>query len=222
MEKFNLYKEIFHPSWIEPLREAGCLDELDAIISYLDLLYESTTVFPRKAEVFRVFKNDYKNAKVVLLGQDPYHSIHNGHPDACGYSFLTENKYQPPSLKNMFKELCNDVPRAIQTDISNYNFISWVEQGVLMLNTALTVESGKANSHALVWKTWSEKLIAYLVENRKDIVWILLGKQAEKMLQDYECRKVIAAHPSPLAGGKFFGSKIYSKTNDLLTTKIKW
>ena len=222
MSDFNLYKEIFHPTWIEPLREAGCLDQLDSIIPHMDILYENSIVYPIKEQVFRVFQGDYHDVKVILLGQDPYHSVHNGKPDACGLSFLTENGYVPPSLHNMYTELANDIPGVIGSDSKDYNFTKWIDQGVIMLNTALTVEAGRAGSHILIWHVWTQKLIKYLTVNRQDIVWILLGRYAEKALGNYECRKIIAAHPSPLAGGRFFGSRIYSKTNELLTKKINW
>lgn len=221
----SLYKEIFHESWLKPLKDAGCLDQLDFIIPHMDVLYENTIVYPIKELVFRAFKGNYRDVRVVLLGQDPYHSVHNGVPDACGLSFVTENGYVPPSLENMFKELCNDHEAAKNVskyNVQNYPFMEWANNGVLLLNTLLTVEAGKPNSHANIWKIWSKKLIDYLVDNRPDLVWILLGKQAERLLEKHDCRKVIAAHPSPLAGGRFFGSKVYSKANDLLTEKINW
>jgi uracil-DNA glycosylase len=218
--------ETIFETWLGPLTEAGCIDLLDGILSQLDLLYENTTVYPIKENVFRAFRGTpYQSTKAILLGQDPYHSIHKGKIDACGFSFLTENGYYPPSLKNMYKELQHESSRwpkvstdrahkditkqddlkpgvpaglACNTSIENYDFAKWTNE-VLMLNTYLTV-----------------------VQNRKDIVLILLGKKAEEALSLYDCKKVIAAHPSPLAGGAFFNSRIYSRTNELLENKINW
>jgi uracil-DNA glycosylase len=241
--------ETIFETWLGPLTEAGCIDLLDGILSQLDLLYENTTVYPIKENVFRAFRGTpYQSTKAILLGQDPYHSIHKGKIDACGFSFLTENGYYPPSLKNMYKELQHESSRwpkvstdrahkditkqddlkpgvpaglACNTSIENYDFAKWTNE-VLMLNTYLTVEEGKPNSHMSVWLAWTARLTKYLVQNRKDIVWILLGKKAEEALSLYDCKKVIAAHPSPLAGGAFFNSRIYSRTNELLENKINW
>lgn len=226
----TIHNDLF-PKWIDDLREAKCLELLDDILPKLDILYENTTVYPLKPKVFRVFKRVApKSVKVIILGQDPYHSFHNGMPDACGYSFLTENRYYPPSLKNMFKELqedenatTRDVKGALKRYlIENYPFDEWIQQGVLMLNTALTVEDGLPGSHFKIWERWSERLIKHLVNTYPDIVWILLGNKAQACLRNYDCRKVEATHPSPLAGGKFFGSRIYSKTNELLRVPIVW
>ena len=223
-----LYPKIFG-KWFDILEQANCLELLDHILPSLDTLYENSTVYPIRAQVFRVFNSDPMKLKVVILGQDPYHSMHKGKPDACGYSFLTENGYIPPSLVNMFIELNTDrdalrIPGYwnYKDKVELYPFKNWVEQGVMMLNTAFTVESGKPGSHLLIWREFSSRLIKQLVHGHKELVWVLLGNKAQDLLKAYDCRKVIAAHPSPLAQGKFFGSKIYSRTNELLTDPIKW
>lgn len=230
MEQNNklLYGKMFK-QWFETLEDAGCLELLDSILPNMDLLIENTTVYPVKDKVFRAFKGDPIDVKVIILGQDPYHSIHAGKPDACGYSFLTENGYTPPSLINMFIELTTDLDAErlpgywnYRDDVSLYPFTKWVDQGVMMLNTALTVEAGKPGSHLLIWREFSSRLIKYLCNVHKDIVWVLLGNKAQDLLKNYDVKKVQAAHPSPLAQGKFFGSKIYSRTNELLTNTIKW
>ncbi len=237
-----LYLSLFQ-EWFDDLEEAKCLELLDSILPSLDVLYENTTVFPLIKNVFRVFNSNPKDIKVILLGQDPYHSVHpeiyrdsTGKlskgvpvPDACGYSFLTENGYAPPSLINMFIELTKDTSASRIPGYQNYNgkpeqypFNKWVEQGVMMLNTALTVEKNKPGSHLLIWREFSSRLIKHLVNKYPNLVWILLGNKAQDLLKPYDCKKVEAYHPSPLAGGKFFGSNIYSKTNELLTNPIKW
>lgn len=223
-----LYLSLFQ-EWFDDLDKAGCLDLLDSILPGLDVLYENTTVFPEIGKVFRVFNSKPQDIKVILLGQDPYHSMHYGKPDACGYSFITENNYSPPSLINLFIELSTDPGvkkfpefHSYRDKVHKYPFNKWVEQGVMLLNTALTVEKDKPGSHLLIWREFSSRLIKHLVKNYPNIVWILLGNKAQDLLKPYDCKKVEAYHPSPLAGGKFFGSQIYSKTNELLTTPIKW
>lgn len=223
----EVYKILF-PDWISIFTDSGCLDMLDYMLPELDTLYENSLVFPSKKKVFRAFGMKPEDVRVVILGQDPYHSMHYGQPDACGYSFLTENGYIPPSLENMFKELQSDDttknpgngkhPHTPQ----NYPYFNWIKQGIMMLNVALTVECGLPGSHSKFWNPWSMKLIKGMVEDYPDIVWVLLGNNAQKCLANYDCKKVKAVHPSPLAGGKFFGSKIYSRTNELLNEPIIW
>ncbi len=223
-----LYPALFG-KWFDRLQDSGCLDLLDSILPSMDTLYENTTVYPKSTQVFRVFKMDPDNLKVIILGQDPYHSKHNGQPDACGFSFLTENGYTPPSLVNMYIELTKDTDALripghwnYKDKVDIYPFTKWIEQGVMMLNTAFTVEEGKPGSHLLIWREFSSRLIKYLATTHKDVVWILLGNKAQDLLKSYDVKKIEAVHPSPLAGGKFFGSKIYSRTNELLTDKINW
>lgn len=236
-------KEIFK-TWYEPLLKAKCINLLDAMLPQMDILYENTNVYPYKNNVFRVFMEPYDKIKVIILGQDPYHSSHiktylgtdnvakfgEMTPDACGLSFITENGFFPPSLKRLYKELQDDKEAfedgnrssaVNRTLIQNYDFSNWPNQGIMMLNTALTVEAGLPGSHMTFWKEWSNRLVYYLTLHRKDVVWVLLGKYAQDMLKNYDCRKVEAAHPSPLARG-FPGSRIYSRTNELLKNKIIW
>jgi uracil-DNA glycosylase len=225
----EVYKKLF-PHWIDVFTDCGCIDLLDYILPELDVLYENSTVYPIKQKVFRVFKTKPSDIKVVILGQDPYHSTHNGKADACGLSFLTENGYYPPSLKNMYTELQHEssrlgikaVNQAYNTSIENYNFNKWIHQGVFMLNTALTVEQGKPGSHLKFWNKFSTTLIEYMIFEYPEIVWILLGAKAQGCLKGYNCNKVEAVHPSPLAGTGFRGSKIYSRANSMLKDPINW
>lgn len=228
-----MYKEIFL-DWEPHLNKAKCIELLDEIIPQMDVLYENTTVYPTRKRVFRAFNElPFEKVKVVLLGQDPYHSTHKGIPNACGLSFLTETGFIPPSLRNMYKELLSDVdalklptpkyPLKPYT-VNNYPFHRWVSEGVLLLNTALTVEAGNPGSHMKFWRQFTCNLIDYLMNSRPDIVWISLGMKAYDILHPYDgvSKIVYAAHPSPLSSSKFFGSKIYSRTNALLTKPICW
>lgn len=223
-----MYSEIFQ-TWVEPLTKARCIELLDEMLLHLDVLYENRIVYPTKDNIFRAFRETpYNETKVILLGQDPYHDTYKGIPNACGLSFITESGYTPPSLKRMFIELESDdtLKRAGNNKnpytAQNYPFKDWTKQGVLMLNSYLTVERGSPCSHHKVWETWTSRLIKYLVETRPDIVWLLLGRHAQELLKDYDCKKVESIHPSPFTGNAFFNSKIYSRVNSLLENKITW
>jgi uracil-DNA glycosylase len=237
IQNSTIYEKIFK-DWTTPLDEAGCLVILDELLPKLDILYENRIVYPRREQVFRAFNElPFNDVKVVLLGQDPYHSVHNNVPDACGLSFITENGYVPPSLANIHKELMDDLDAfkakpdghkmydAHKFGVQNYPFTRWVNEGVLMLNTALTVEAGQPGSHIKLWEEFTSKVIKYLAENRNDIVWLILGAKAYSCIEEYKgtIKAVIAAHPSPLARGAFFGSKVFSKINRILEDRaIEW
>ena len=193
---------------------------LDDVIGRLDILYKDCTVYPEKQKVFRIFQEvSPENVKVIFLGQDPYPGIYNDEPSACGRAFATENGYLNPSLKNLFKELQDDLGIKI-IDNKEYSLDAWVDDGVFLLNTALTVEKGLAGSHLKLWEQFSKEFIVNF-SKEFDVVWVLLGKKAQQWDKYIINGNVISApHPSPLAGGKFFGSKIFSKINNF--KEIKW
>jgi uracil-DNA glycosylase len=160
----------------------------------------------------------------VILGQDPYHGAGQAH----GLSFsVKDNISIPPSLKNIFKELNSDLN--IDKPYSG-NLTSWALEGVLLLNSSLTVESNKPNSHQNIgWKFFTDKVIEVL-GNKKDMVYILWGKNAQlkkSLINTQENLIIESAHPSPFSADKgFFGSKPFSRTNDYLIDKgngpINW
>lgn len=133
----------------------------------------------------------------------PYPGFYNNLPSACGRAFATENGYLNPSLKNLLKELKEDMG----IEETDYSLQPWVDKGVLLLNTSLTVEAGKPGSHIELWKPFMKSLIP----NIKGKTWILLGRDAQSWEPYIDGTIIKAAHPSPLARGKFFGSKIFSK-----------
>ena len=155
----------------------------------------------------------------MILGQDPYHGAGQAH----GLSFsVKDNISLPPSLKNIFKELSSDLK--IKIPISG-NLTSWALEGVLLLNSSLTVESNNPNSHQNIgWKFFTDKVIEVL-GNKKDMVYILWGKNAQlkkSLINTQENLVIESAHPSPFSADKgFFGSKPFSKTNDYLIDKGK-
>ena len=207
-------------------------DELNApyftqLVSFLQKEYNHKTIFPDQSQIFRALNEcPFDKVKVVILGQDPYHtkSMANG---LC-FSVPSEVKKLPPSLKNIFKELQSDIGGDLRLsgDLS-----SWAEQGVLLLNTVLTVEEGKADSHAgKGWETFTDAVLRALNHSKQHVVYVLWGSKAilKAAFLNQEKNAVLKApHPSPLSSYRgFFDSKPFSKTNDYLKSKsiteISW
>lgn len=177
--------------------------------------YKTKICYPEYDNIFNALRyTDYDEVKVVILGQDPYHGIGEAH----GLSFsVRDNIKRPPSLNNIFKELYNDLGI-----IRNHNDLTpWANQGVLLLNSIMTVEKDKALSHkGKGWEIFTDNIIRYLNEREKPIVFILWGSYArsKKDLITNKSHYILeAVHPSPLSAySGFFGSKPFSKTNEIL------
>jgi uracil-DNA glycosylase len=173
------------------------------------------TIFPPGAKIFSAFDyTSFDNVKVVLLGQDPYH----GPGQAHGLSFSVPDGIKPPpSLMNMFKELHTDCGIPIP---KKGNLEKWARQGVLLLNATLTVQANMAGSHqGKGWEKFTDAVIKTISDKKKGVVFLLWGNFAKKKAELIDQSKhfvLTAAHPSPLAGGAFFGCKHFSKTNELL------
>ncbi|WP_208991264.1 uracil-DNA glycosylase [Pseudovibrio sp. Tun.PSC04-5.I4] len=174
------------------------------------------TIFPPKAECYAAFEAaPLKDVRVVILGQDPYH----GEGQAHGLSFsVREGVKLPPSLRNIYKELESDLGIA---PASHGCLTQWAEQGVLLLNTSLSVEEAKAGSHAKKgWAPFTDAAIKGLSEARENLVFILWGAHAQKKLDLIDCEKhfvLMSVHPSPLSAHRgFFGSAPFSKSNSYL------
>ena len=183
---------------------------------FLKEQYGTATVYPPKDEIWTAFEHTaFRDVKVVILGQDPYH----GPGQAHGLSFSVKKGVKiPPSLRNMFKELVEDIGCEKPGDGT---LTKWADQGVMMLNTALTVRQGEAHSHrGKGWETFTDQVIRKLSERREPVIFVLWGKpaQTKKGLIDLDRHDVIEApHPSPLSARRgFFGSRPYSKVNSLL------
>ena len=216
---------MFHNDWDEVLKDEINKEYFKELLKNVNVLYEKKVIFPPKEDVFNAFRLSYKDVKVVILGQDPYHGIGEAH----GFAFSTLNTKLPPSLKNIYKELYDDL--GIQKDYSNGNLFPWVKQGVMLLNTGLTVEKDKPNSHKdLGWHTFTDAVIQKLNEREDPIVFILWGNNARAKKQYITNKRhlvIESAHPSPFsARNGFFGSKPFSKTNEFLEkngkSKIRW
>ncbi len=182
-------------------------------------------VYPPGQLIFNAFiLSPFSELKVVLLGQDPYHSAGQAH----GLCFsVLHGVVSPPSLKNIFKEIKTD----LNVDAPTHgNLESWAKQGILLLNASLTVNAGEANSHANCgWHTFTDAVIQKISDEKSGIVFILWGNfaRAKKSLVDTSKHFVLeAAHPSPFSVKAFFGCKHFSKTNALLKqqgkTEIDW
>lgn len=173
------------------------------------------TIYPREKDMFRAFEmTPYDQVKVVILGQDPYHE----EGQANGLAFSVNNGIKaPPSLQNIFKELQNDMGGRLRT---NTDLSDWAEQGVLLLNSSLSVIEGKANSMSKVWEPFTDNIIEILNKKEDPIVFVLWGNNAKrkKKLIDGSHHCIIeSAHPSPLSAYRgFLGSKPFSKINQNL------
>jgi uracil-DNA glycosylase len=199
------------------------------IISELKTAYSSQNVniFPAKEEVFNAFKQcDFNQVKVVILGQDPYPTA--GHAHGLSFSVRKHVKPFPKSLNNIFKSLSNDLNQLppVHGDLTH-----WAQQGVLLLNSVLTVEEGKPDSHkGIGWEEFTNSVIHKLSNEKQHLVFLLWGAkaQAKRGLIDHSKHLVLeAVHPSPLSAYRgFFDCKHFSKTNDYLNknqiSTIKW
>lgn len=188
--------------------------------------YGSRRIYPDMFDIFNALHlTPYASVKVVILGQDPYHGAGQAH----GLSFSVKPGVPaPPSLQNMFKELQDDLGCTIP---DNGYLVRWAEQGVLLLNTVLTVREATPNSHkGMGWEKFTDRVIYHLNQREQPIVFILWGSHAQQKIQLITNRHhfvIRSVHPSPLSSYRgFFGSKPYSRTNEFLksigSTEIDW
>ena len=215
-------------TWKEALAEEKQQPYFQEILRYVAQERESgQVVYPPQADVFNAFRyTEFKDVRVVILGQDPYHGPNQAH----GLCFsVLPGINPPPSLKNMYKELARDIDGF---QVPNHGLLTpWTEQGVLLLNTVLTVQQGNAHSHSKIgWEQFTDKVIAQLNEHRSGIVFLLWGSHAQKKGSFIDTTKhfvLKTTHPSPLSAHRgFLGSDHFSKTNELLIqqgyTPINW
>ncbi|MCT7497838.1 uracil-DNA glycosylase [Aliarcobacter cryaerophilus] len=188
----------------------------------IDKRYETTTVFPEKQNIFKAFYlTKLDNLKVVILGQDPYH----GFGQAQGLAFSTPaNIKNPPSMQNILKEIQSDLGK--KSICEDGDLTPWAKQGVLLLNTILTVEEAKPKSHHnLGWEVFTDNIIKYISDNCEDTIFILWGSPAiskTKLIDRKKHHILTAPHPSPLSSYRgFFGCKHFSQTNNILKSLNK-
>lgn len=202
--------------WDLILEEEFKKDYFYKLLCDVNKVYREKTVFPKKEEVFNAFRyTPYKNLKVVILGQDPYHGV----GEAEGLSFSVPlNIKKPPSLVNIFKELNDDLKVPIPSSGSLH---SWAKDGVLLLNAVLTViKDSPASMRNMGWETFTDEVIKIINEKMEPVVFILWGSFArskKKYITNPIHLVIESAHPSPLSAyNGFFGSKPFSKTNNFL------
>lgn len=203
--------------WDDVLRDEFSKPYYLNLRSFLKKEYSSYTIFPDMYDIFNALKyTSFNDTKVVIIGQDPYH----GKGQAHGLCFSVKPGIEPPpSLKNIFTELENDIGIKIP---EHYGYLtSWAKQGVLMLNSVLTVREGLANSHrGKGWEIFTDRVIYELNNKSTPVVFILWGASARKkgeLITNEKHRKLVTVHPSPLSAyGGFFGCKHFSKTNEIL------
>lgn len=215
-------------NWDLILKEEFDKDYFNKLKNFVEDEYSKHTCFPQKDEIFNALKlTPPEKVKVVILGQDPY--INEGQAHGLAFSVKEEWAKFPPSLKNVYKEIGDDL--GVPAIGCNRNLTSWAEQGVLLLNTSLTVRAGESNSHSgKGWEIFTDTIIEYLGKNREHIVYLLWGNNAISKKHLINCDKnlvLTAAHPSPLSANRgFFGCKHFSKTNNYLKEngleEIKW
>jgi uracil-DNA glycosylase len=188
---------------------------------FIDSKYTTTTVYPPKEKIFNAFSLcKYDELKVVILGQDPYHNPNQ----AQGLAFSTPSTIQnPPSMQNILKEIKSDIGA---TTCNDGDLTSWAKQGVLLINTILTVERNLPKSHQKIgWEIFTDNIIKHISNNKEQIIFLLWGAPAIKKAKLINADKhyiLTAPHPSPLSAYRgFFGCKHFSKTNEILKSLDK-
>ncbi len=205
--------------WDEILKDEYSKDYFINMLKYLQVEYKKKEIFPPKKDVFRAMRlTDYDDIKVVIIGQDPYH----GTGEAEGLSFsVRDGIRKPPSLKNIFKELKDDLG---YNEPKSGSLIPWAKEGVLLLNAILTVEKDKPLSHQkLDWQLFTDEVIRKINEREKPVVFILWGnfaKSKKRLITNKNHYIIESTHPSPFSARYgFFGSRPFSKTNKFLISK---
>lgn len=210
-------------SWSDVLGAEKQAPYFQQIMAYVKQQRDAgKVIYPPQADVFNAFKSTpFEDVRVVILGQDPYHGPNQAH----GLCFSVQHGIKtPPSLVNIYKELAQDISGF---SIPQHGHLqSWAEQGVLLLNTVLTVEQGQAHSHSKIgWETFTEVVIRRISEHLEGVVFLLWGSHAQKKgaVIDPDKHHVLKApHPSPLSAHRgFLGCKHFSQANDLLAQQGK-
>ena len=202
---------------LQPIKES---DYFKSLWDKVKIQYNSGQCFPPKAEIFRALElTEFDDVEVVILGQDPYHN--DGQANGLCFS-VSESVTAPPSLKNIFTELKDD----IGIERKNKDLQDWAKQGVLLLNATLTVQAHQPNSHKdLGWETFTDFIIKQISDKKQNVVFVLWGAFAQKKatLIDQTKHLIIqSAHPSPFSVYRgFFGSRPFSKINNYLLEKGK-
>lgn len=210
-------------SWAKIIKSEFAKPYFESLKEFVDQKYKTNIVYPKRENIFDCFNYfDYESTKVVILGQDPYINENQAH----GLAFSVLNNLPPPSLKNIFKELKND----LNIERTNANLSDWAKQGVLLLNNVLTVNAGQSNSHKNKgWEIFTNNIIKK-IDELNGVIFVLWGRDAQnksELIINNKKYIIKSPHPSPLSANYgFFGSRPFSKINMILTSlnkeTIKW
>jgi len=224
--------QYINTDWKEIITKILNSEKLGSIEEKLSEEYQNfeglSEIYPKKELIFNAFNYfNFKDLKVVIIGQDPYHQPNQ----ANGLCFsVNDNIKIPPSLKNIFKEIYSNYNLELP-NLTNGNLEYLAKQGVLLLNNTLTVRQSSPNSHLQIWKGFSNEIINYILQNNENIVFLLWGNNAKKILKNKDIKNnyiLEANHPSPLSANKggWFGNQHFTKTNEILEKckkeKITW
>jgi len=211
--------KLINSDWKEIIEKNYDIDKLEKILAFVNEQREKTIVYPKANEVFSFLNlTEFSNVKVVIIGQDPYYN--EGEANGLAFS-VNESVKIPPSLRNIYKELNSDLAIPIpKTGVLN----GWAKQGVFLVNSSLTVEAKKPNSHSSIgWSDFTDFLIKYISDNKENVVFVLWGNFAKKkssLIDENKHLIISSSHPSPLsARHSFFASKVFSKINSYLSSK---
>lgn len=210
------------PSWKIKLNEELKKPYFSQLLEFISQEYKENECFPSRENIFKAFElSPFDNTKVVIIGQDPYHGYRQAH-GLC-FSVYPDAKV-PPSLRNIFKELNQDIGKPIP---ESGNLEHWARQGILMLNATLTVRSAQPGSHQKKgWERFTDAVIEILSREKKDVVFLLWGGPAKKKGAKIDSSRHLilqSGHPSPLSAirGHWFGNRHFSQTNEFLKSKGK-
>lgn len=208
-----------HPQWKNFLQQPALFSQLCAIDQQLSALnQQGQTIYPQANQIFAALCQAPEAIRAVILGQDPYH----GEGEAMGLSFSVPREIKiPPSLRNIYKELASDLQQSIPT---HGDLCTWAEQGVLLLNTSLTVAASQAGSHGKIgWQGITDAIIAHVSQQSPACVFLLWGKWAQSKAQHIDIHKHLileSVHPSPLSVHRgFWGCRHFSRTNAWLKAR---
>ncbi|MCL6459212.1 MAG: uracil-DNA glycosylase [Gorillibacterium sp.] len=211
--------QILHNDWADDLDGEFIKPYYKELRAFLKVEYQTQTIYPNMNDIFNALHHTPKNkVRVVILGQDPYHGPNQAH----GLSFSVKpGVATPPSLSNIFKELQSDLGCRFP---SHGSLVHWAKQGVLLLNTVLTVRANNAHSHqGMGWEIFTNKIIQVVNDLEHPVVFILWGAPAQTKLPMIDTKKhdvICSPHPSPLSAYRgFFGSKPFSQANHFLAEK---
>jgi len=227
-------------NWSNFFEQKDVIDELSKIEKKLNNQYDY--LFPNKELIFKVFEMSPEKIKVIILGQDPY----NNRDLSKGFSFAINNGKKvkiPPSLFNIFKAIKKSYPEKFSEEKKSFDvsLSNWIDQGVFLLNSALTIEKDKPGSHCKMWKNFTNLLIKFIIKKNKDVIFILWGKVAQNIVisaiketeeekeNDFNFNKnqiLSYSHPSPVSGKKFDSCPNFIEANELLKSNnskiIEW